>query len=151
MSEGMNKVLLLGNLGGDPELRYTATGTAVLNLRLATNEVWVDKEGKKQDRTEWHNVVIFGPRAEALSKFLGKGSGVLVEGGLRTQSYEGKDGVKRTKTEVWAKDIVLMPSGRRPAAPPPGIGVDDLLGNAAIKNGKAGAGAADDTGDEIPY
>ena len=151
MSEGMNKVLLLGNLGGDPELRYTATGTAVLNLRLATNEVWVDKEGKKQDRTEWHNVVIFGPRAEALSKFLGKGSGVLVVGGLPTQRSAGMDGVTRTKPLVGAKYIVLRRGGGRPGAPPPGIGVDDLLGNAAIKNGKAGAGAADDTGDEIPY
>lgn len=110
MSDGMNKVILLGNLGADPELRYTGSGVAVLSFRLATTETWVDKNRDVQERTEWHTVVVWGGRAEGLAKHLVKGSSVLVEGGLRTSSYE-KDGVKRFKTEVHAKEIFF--TGRR--------------------------------------
>src|SRR3954470_8355177 len=112
MSEGMNRVILLGNLGGDPELRYTQTGTAVLSVRMATNESWLDRNKENQERTEWHSVVVWGARAEALSKLLTKGSQVLVEGSLRTSSYE-KDGIKRSKTEIHAREICF--AGRRPA------------------------------------
>jgi single-strand DNA-binding protein len=111
----MNKVLLLGNLGGDPDLRYTPAGTAVLNFRIATNEVWFDKNKERQERVEWHNIVVWGPRGEGLSRILVKGSGVLVEGGLRTSSYE-KDGQKHYKTDVHAREVFL--TGRR-ATPPP--------------------------------
>jgi single-strand DNA-binding protein len=110
MSDGMNKVILLGNLGGDPELRYTAAGVAVLSMRLATNERFVDKNREVQERTEWHTVVVWGNRAEALARLLVKGQGLLVEGGLRTSSYE-KDGQKRYKTEVHARDVVI--TGKR--------------------------------------
>jgi single-strand DNA-binding protein len=106
----MNKVLLLGNLGATPELRFTAGGTPVLNFRLATSETFLDRNKEPQSRTDWHSVVVWGPRAQGLSKVLGKGTMVLVEGGLRTSSYE-KDGVKRYKTEIHAKDIHLV--GRR--------------------------------------
>jgi single-strand DNA-binding protein len=113
MSDGLNRVILLGNLGADPELKHAGGGTAVLTLRLATNESWVDKNKVVQERTDWHQVVVFGPRAEALAKILVKGSNVLVEGGLRTSSYE-KDGQKRWRTEIVARDICLV--GRRPTS-----------------------------------
>jgi len=120
MSDGMNKVMLLGNLGADPELRHTASGDAVLNLRIATTETWFDKESKSEkSRTEWHNVVLFGNRATALARILSKGSPVLVEGGLRTSSYE-KDGVKRWKTDVYAREVYLL--GRKPASDAPHAG-----------------------------
>ena len=112
MSDGMNRVMLLGNLGADPELRYTAAGLPVLNLRMATNESFLDRNKEPQERTEWHSVVVWGARAEALTRILGKGACILVEGWLRTSSYE-KDGVKRFKTEVVAKEICL--TTRRPA------------------------------------
>lgn len=111
MADGMNRVFLLGNLGGDPELRFTASGTAVLTMRLATNESFMDKNREVQERTDWHTVVIWGARAEGLSKVLSKGMCVMVEGGLRTTSYE-KDGVRRYRTEVHAKEICI--AGKRP-------------------------------------
>ncbi|MDC0743237.1 single-stranded DNA-binding protein [Polyangium mundeleinium] len=113
MSDGMNRVVLLGNLGADPELRYAGSGTAVLQFRMATNESFLDRNRELTERTEWHNVVVFGPRAEGLARVLGKGSCVLVEGTLRTSSYE-KDGQKRYKTEVHARDICLA-GGPSPA------------------------------------
>lgn len=106
MTQGLNRVTLFGNLGADPELRSTNTGLAVLSFRLATTEVYFDKQQEKQERTEWHSVVLFGARAEALAKLLSKGSRVLVEGRLQTSSYE-KDGTKRFKTEIIASDLCL--------------------------------------------
>jgi single-strand DNA-binding protein len=117
MSEGMNKVFLMGNLGADPSLRFTGSGLPVLNMRLATNETYVDRNREAQERTEWHSVVVWGPRAEALSKILTKGDGVLVEGMLRTGTFE-KDGVKRSKTEVIAREIRFTGSRRAPAPEP---------------------------------
>jgi len=107
MAEGLNRVMLLGNLGADPDLRYTQGGQAVLNMRLATTESYLDKNKVRQERTDWHNVVVWGKRGEALAKFLAKGSTIFVEGGLRTSSYEDKDGNKRYKTEVHATNIIL--------------------------------------------
>ena len=111
MSEGLNRVILLGNLGADPELRMTNSGSAVLKMRLATSEKYLDRNKVKQERTEWHTVVVWGRRAEALSKFLSKGARLLIEGGLRTTSFEGKDGQKRYKTEVVANNVVLSGGG----------------------------------------
>jgi single-strand DNA-binding protein len=111
MAEGLNRVLLLGNLGADPELRVTSGGQSVLKLRLATSESYLDKNRVRQERTEWHSVVIWGKRAEALSKFLTKGSRLFVEGGLRTSSYDDKEGNKRYRTEVVASNIILAGSG----------------------------------------
>ena len=107
MSDGMNKAYLLGNLGADPDLRYTQGGQAVLSMRLATTETYLDKDKVKRERTDWHNVVCFGPRAEGLAKHLRKGSRILVEGSLRTSSYEAKDGGKRYKTEVLVQNVVF--------------------------------------------
>lgn len=111
MAEGLNRVMLLGNLGADPELRMTSGGQAVLKLRLATSETYVDKNRQRQERTEWHNVVIWGKRAEALAKILTKGTRIFVEGGLRTSSYEDRDGNKRYRTEVVCSNILLQGSG----------------------------------------
>ena len=107
MAEGYNRVLLLGNLGADPELKMTQGGMSVLKLRLATTERYQDKSGVWQDRTDWHSVVVWGKRAESLHKILAKGSNIFVEGSLRTSSYEDRDGNKRYKTEVIAKNLIL--------------------------------------------
>lgn len=108
MAEGLNRVTLLGNLGADPELRYTQGGQAVLNIRLATTESYLDKDRVRKERTDWHAVVLWGKRGEALGKFLTKGSQILVEGRLSTSSYEDRDGNKRYKTEVVANNVVLV-------------------------------------------
>jgi single-strand DNA-binding protein len=113
MAEGLNRVLLLGNLGADPELRMTGGGQAVLKMRLATSETYLDRNRVRQERTEWHNVVVWGRRAEALAKFLTKGSRLFVEGGLRTSSYEDRDGNRRYRTEVVANNVILAGGGGR--------------------------------------
>ena len=112
MAEGLNRVMLLGNLGQDPELRMTSGGQAVLKLRLATSETYLDRNKVRQERTEWHSVVVWGKRGEALSKILAKGSRIFVEGGLRTSSYDDKEGHKRYRTEVVANNIILSGGGR---------------------------------------
>jgi single-strand DNA-binding protein len=106
MAEGLNRVMLLGNLGADPELRVTPGGQAVLKLRLATNESYLDRNNVRQERTEWHRITIWGRRAEALGKILQKGDSMFVEGRLQTSSYE-KNGEKRYSTEVVATNVVL--------------------------------------------
>jgi single-strand DNA-binding protein len=113
MSDGMNKVLLLGNVGSEPELRQTSGGNPVLSFSLATNESYLDRDGKRQERTDWHRAVVWGKRAEALSRLLRKGSGVLIEGGLRTHSYE-KEGQKHYRTEVHVRELCFT-SSRAPA------------------------------------
>ncbi len=111
MTQGFNRVTIFGHLGADPELRMTNNGTHVLSFRVATTEVYFDKDQKKQERTEWHKVALFGARAEPLSRILSKGSSVLIEGRLQTSSYE-KDGSKRYTTEIIASEICL--GGRAP-------------------------------------
>jgi single-strand DNA-binding protein len=107
MAEGYNRVILLGNLGADPELKATAQGQSVLKLRLATTERYQDKNGQWVDRTDWHSVVVWGKRAEGLHKFLTKGMTVFVEGSLKTSTWEDRDGNKRYKTEVMAKSVIV--------------------------------------------
>ena len=111
MAEGLNRVLLLGNLGADPELRVTPGGQAVLKLRLATTESYLDRSNTRQERTEWHRVTVWGKRGEALAKFLTKGDRIFVEGRIQTSSYE-KNGEKRYSTEVVANNIMLPGRGR---------------------------------------
>jgi single-strand DNA-binding protein len=111
MAEGLNRVMLLGNLGADPELRMTPSGQAVLKLRLATSETYLDRNRVRQERTEWHSVVVWGKRAEALAKILSKGSRLFIEGGLRTSSYDDKEGNKRYRTEIVANNIILSGGG----------------------------------------
>ena len=110
MSDGLNKVMLFGNLGADPELRITGSGQAILKLRIATAESYLDKSNTRQERTEWHSVTVWGKRGEALGKILHKGDRIFIEGGLRTSSYE-KNGEKRYRTEVVASNVILGGKG----------------------------------------
>jgi single-strand DNA-binding protein len=109
MAEGLNRVILIGNLGQDPELRYTQNSQAVLNLRIATTESYFDTNTKeRKEKTEWHTVVMWGKRGEALHKFLSKGSRICVEGRLQTRTWEDKTGAKRYATDVNATNIILL-------------------------------------------
>jgi len=108
MARGINKVILVGNLGADPETRYTPTGTAITSIRIATSESWKDKQtGEQQERTEWHRIEFFGRLAEIAGEYLKKGRQVYVEGKLRTDEYE-KDGVKRYSTKVIADEMQML-------------------------------------------
>jgi len=116
MADGLNRVMLLGNLGADPELRFTQSGQAVLNLRLATTESYLDKDKVRRERTDWHSVVIWGKRGEALAKILAKGSSLFIEGSIRTSSYDDREGNKRYKTEIIANNVLLTGRGGRGGA-----------------------------------
>lgn len=107
---GVNKAILIGNVGADPELRYTAGGTAVSNFNIATNESWTDNSGERQERTEWHRIVVWGKLAEICNQYLRKGSKVYVEGRLQTRSWETQDGQKRYTTEIVARDMHMLDS-----------------------------------------
>ncbi|MGD0675283.1 MAG: single-stranded DNA-binding protein [Polyangiaceae bacterium] len=166
MAEGLNRVMLLGNMGADPELRVTAGGQAVLKLRLATNETYLDRNNVRQERTEWHRVTIWGRRAEALGKILQKGDLLFVEGRLQTSSYE-KNGEKRYSTEVVAVNIVLPGAGRgtRPegaragesprevSGPPAGRGRRDVDASEGPPDDDIDPGPASPAGaeDDIPF
>jgi single-strand DNA-binding protein len=111
MAEGLNRAILVGNLGADPELKYTQGGQAVLKLRVATTESYVNKAGERQERTDWHTVVVWGKRGEALNKFLSKGRTVWIEGRIQTRSWEDKDGGKRYATDIVANQVGLVGGG----------------------------------------
>lgn len=105
---GVNKVILVGNLGRDPEVRYTRSGTAVATLSLATTSTWTDQNGQRQDRTEWHRVVAWSKLAEIAKEYLSKGRQVYIEGRLQTRSWDDRDGNKRYTTEVVADQMVML-------------------------------------------
>lgn len=109
MARGINKVILVGNLGADPEVRYTAGGSAITSIRIATSESWKDKQtGEQQERTEWHRVKFFGRLAEIAGEYLKKGRQVYVEGSLRTDKYTDKDGVERYSTDIVANEMQML-------------------------------------------
>jgi len=108
MASGMNKVLLLGRLGNDPEVRYTTNGGAVANFNLATNESWTDKSGQKQERTEWHRVVVWGKLGELCGQYLTKGRQASLEGKLQTREWTDKEGNKRYTTEIVAQNVQFL-------------------------------------------
>ena len=111
MSRGVNKVILVGNLGQKPEMRHTATQTAVANLSIATTESWKDKEsGENRDKTEWHRVVFFGNLAEIAEKYLDKGSSVYIEGKIQTRKWQDKEGKDRWTTEVLGNQLTMLGS-----------------------------------------
>lgn len=124
----VNRVILIGNLGRDPEIRYTQAGDPIANFSLATNEVWTDRSGQKQERTEWHRVEVFGKAAQVVRDYLSKGRQVYVEGSIRYDEWTDKDGNKRNTTKIHIggpnSRLVLLGSrgdgGGRPAAPPSG-------------------------------
>jgi single-strand DNA-binding protein len=133
----VNKVILVGNLGRDAELRYTPGGSPVATLNLATTEVWNDKSGQRQEKTEWHRVVLWGKTAESLSEYLIKGKQLYVEGRLQTRQWDDKDGNKRYTTEIRGDRIVLLggggggagrPAGRAGAAAGAGANMDEHMG-----------------------
>jgi len=105
---GVNKVILVGHLGNDPEIRYTQGGTPVGNFRLATTERWMNKNGERGERTEWHRVVVWGKLAEICSEYLSKGKQVYIEGRLQTRQWQDKDGNSRYTTEVTANNMVML-------------------------------------------
>lgn len=117
---GVNKVLLIGNLGKDPEIRNTPGGTAVANFSIATSEKFKDKNGERQERTEWHRLVAFNRTAEVVGEYLHKGSKVFIEGRLQTRKWTDKEGVERYSTEIIVDNLQMLdgkPAGDRPAAP----------------------------------
>lgn len=131
----VNKVILLGNLGRDPELRYTPSGSPVANFTLATNETWKDKDGQKQEHTEWHRIVVFGKLAEICGEYCRKGRQVYIEGSIRSRTYKDRDGNDKTVSEIRADSLVLVgrPEGSggesaKPAAAerPPEYSDDDI-------------------------
>ena len=113
---GVNKVILVGNLGANPELRYTQGQQAVANLRIATTERWTDKSGQKQEATEWHRVVVWGKQAEIVGQYLTKGRQVYVEGRIRTRQWQDQQGQKRFTTEIVAQNVQML-GGRGERAP----------------------------------
>jgi single-strand DNA-binding protein len=136
----LNKVLIIGNLGKDPEVRFTPGGRAVARFPVATSEVWSDQEGQRQERTEWHNVVVWGKQAETCGQYLSKGRQVFLEGSIRSRQYDDKDGNKRYITEVIAQRVQFLGSrgegagagaarggggGASSEAPPPPMAEDD--------------------------
>lgn len=117
MSRGVNKVILVGNLGADPEARFMPSGKAVCNFRIATSESWTDKEsGDKQGKTEWHSIVAFGKLAEICGEYLKKGSQVYVEGKLQTRKWQDKQGADRYSTEIIVNEMQML--GGKPGARP---------------------------------
>ena len=160
MARGVNKVILLGNLGADPETRYTASGSAVTNIRLATTDAWRDRQsGEQQERTEWHRVVFFSRLAEIAAEYLRKGSQCYIEGRIQTRKWQGQDGQDRYSTEIVASEMQMLGSrgGGAGAAPPRSR--DDDPGSAWPSAGKPASappaapksGPPDDFDDDIPF
>ncbi len=143
MARGVNKVIVIGNLGQDPETRYMPSGSAVTNLRVATNESWKDKQtGEQKDRTEWHRVAMFGRLAEIAAEYLRKGSQVYIEGKLRTRKWQDKDGNDRYTTEIVADEMQML--GGRSGGGAPAMS-DSPPASAAVQP------SGDDFDDDIPF
>lgn len=124
-----NKVMLMGNLGADPEMRYTQGGNAVANFRIATTERWKNADGEPQEKTEWHRIVVWGKQAEACGEHLRRGRAVFVEGSLQTREWEDKEGIKRWTTEVKADRVQFVggvPTERRTDANEPVPGEEEI-------------------------
>jgi single-strand DNA-binding protein len=148
---GVNKVILIGNLGRDPELRYTPGGQAVANFTLATTESFSNKSGERQERTEWHRIVAWGRQAELCAQYLAKGRTVYVEGRLQTREWENKEGQKQRTTEIHANTVQFLggPRGAAGAGGAPGAGRPQARGEGdGMPDEPAGAPPADD---EIPF
>jgi len=148
MSKGINKVIIIGNLGNDPELKYLPSGGAVTNITVATSESWKDKQtGQQQERTEWHRVAIFGKLAEIAAEYLRKGSKVYIEGALRTRQWE-KDGVAHYTTEIIASDLQFL-DGKQTSGSAQQTQPQAKPQRMATAQGQYRA--ADDFDDEIPF
>ena len=153
MARGINKVILIGNLGADPEVRQTAGGSAVTTLSVATSDQWRDKQtGEMQEKTEWHRVVAFQRLAEIMGEYLRKGSKVYVEGRLQTRKWQGQDGQDRYTTEIVANDMQMLDS-RGGTAPMDDAGYSSRPSSrpAASNPPQGPASHQDDMGDDIPF
>ena len=148
----VNKVILVGNLGRDAELRYTPGGAAVSTLNMATTETWNDKSGQKQEKTEWHRVVFWGKVAESLTEYLTKGKQVYVEGRLETRQWNDKDGNKRYTTEIKGDKIVLLGGGgQRGGGMSRGGGGEESMGGGQPSHGGSDVPDTPLTDDDIPF
>jgi single-strand DNA-binding protein len=163
MARGVNKVILVGNLGADPETRAMPSGTTVANIRIATSESWKDKQtGEQQERTEWHRVALFGRLGEIAAEYLKKGSQVYIEGSIRTRKWTDKEGKERFSTEIVANEMQMLGSrgggggegggyqrgGSRDA---PASRPQDEYSDSPAPAGGSGGGARDDFDDDIPF
>lgn len=146
MARGLNKVTLIGNLGQDPEMRYTGSGTAVCNMRLATTEKYKDSSGEWVEKTEWHSIVAWARLAEICNEFLRKGSQVYFEGQLQTRSWEDRDGNTRYTTEVKAREMLML-GGRDDG----GFGDRPSNGNAGQRTSNEGSGEKADVDDDFSF
>jgi single-strand DNA-binding protein len=146
MARGLNKVMLIGNLGADPEVRYTAGGSAVANIRLATAEAWRDREsGEQQERTEWHRVVFFGKLAEIVEQYVKKGSQLYVEGRIQTRKWQDKEGNERFSTEIVASDMQML-GGRGGSGGGGGGGYEGGSGGGGYERSGGGGGGSRSSG-----
>jgi single-strand DNA-binding protein len=154
MARGINKVILVGNLGKDPETRYMPSGKAVTNFSIATSESWKDKQtGEQKEQTEWHNIVMYDRLAEIAAEYLRKGSQVYVEGRLRTRKWQDKEGQDRYTTEIVADTMQMLGSragSGEPRGEPAGVGARAAEPKAAAP-AKKPAGKFDDMEDDIPF
>lgn len=167
MARGINKAILIGNLGNDPDIRYTASGTAIANISLATAESWRDKNsGEQQERTEWHRIVFFGRLAEIVGEYLRKGSQIYVEGRIQTRKWQDKEGNDRYSTEVVANEMQMLGGrgGGAGAGTPMNTNLPGQTGSQARvpearktapppdkPAARSGAAPADDFDDDIPF
>lgn len=139
----MNRVILIGNLGADAELRYTNSGQPVASMRLATSEKWQGKDGQQQERTDWHSLTLWGKRAEALAKYLTKGSRIAIQGRIQYREYEDRNGNKRWSTDINVDDVELL--GGRDG------GQRDGWGRAAAPNDWGSSSGPGDFDDDAPF
>ena len=157
MARGINKVILIGNLGADPETRAMPSGSQVANLRIATSESWRDKtSGEQQERTEWHRVALFGRLAEIAAEYLRKGSQVYIEGSLRTRKWQDKQGNERYSTEIIGNEMEMLGgrggagAGGAPGASAPGRSAEPSYAEES-GGSSAGSGRGEDFDDDIPF
>ena len=154
MARGINKVILIGNLGADPETRAMPSGTTVANLRVATSESWRDKQtGEQQERTEWHRVALFGRLAEIAGEYLRKGSQVYIEGSLRTRKWQDKQGNERYSTEIVGNELQML-GGRAGSAAGSPAGAAVAAGAApsySEDSGSGGSSRREEFDDDIPF
>ena len=143
---GVNKAILIGNLGRDPELRYTQSGQAVVNFSIATTENWNDKSGERQERTEWHRIVVWGKTGENCARFLSKGRTVYVEGRIQTREWDDREGQKRTTTEINAQTVTFLGGAGAGRAGEPGE-----PGDAGPSESSPGLGSEPPPPDDVPF
>jgi single-strand DNA-binding protein len=152
MARGINKVILIGNLGADPETRAMPSGTTVANLRVATSESWRDKQsGEQQERTEWHRVALFGRLAEIAGEYLRKGSQVYIEGSLRTRKWQDKQGNDRYSTEIVGNDLQMLGGRGGAGAAPATAGAAGAAAPSYAEESAGGGSRSEEFDDDIPF